>query len=314
MRVRRLVLACLPAFLLLPALAAPDSASAARLVVGMGDQKHQMFSDPRFAALGLKKARIVVPYDTIDNQDWELGVTDNWLAAAQAAGVEPLVTFSHSWRTPKHLPSVRQFRRIFRQFRARYPHVRVYTPWNEANHSSQPTARSPRRAAQYYNEVRRYCRGCRIVAADVLDQRNLAKWIRTFRRYAKGKPRLWGLHNYVDANRRVPLKRSSTAKFLNLVPGEVWLTEAGGIVQFLSYKYDERRAARATARTFQLARMSKRIKRLYLYHWQADAIENPRWDSGLLNADGSPRLGFRELVRQLTRINGGRLPGNPWIY
>ena len=44
-----------------------------------------------------------------------------------------------------------------------------YLTWNEANHCSQPTCRNPERAAQYYLALRKHCRGCRIVAADLLD-------------------------------------------------------------------------------------------------------------------------------------------------
>ena len=47
--------------------------------------------------------------------------------------------------------------------------------------------------------MRRDCRSCRIVAADVLDSRDMLGWIKTFKRYAP-KARIWGLHNYKDAN------------------------------------------------------------------------------------------------------------------
>ena len=63
----------------------------------------------------------------------------------------------------------REFRRAFKAFRRTYPEVHEYSPWNEANHRSQPTFNNPRRAASYYNVVRAECRGCKIVAADVLD-------------------------------------------------------------------------------------------------------------------------------------------------
>ena len=40
------------------------------------------------------------------------------------------------------------------------------------------------------------------MAADVLDTSNMSRCLKRFRRYAKGSPRLWGLHNYGDVNRR----------------------------------------------------------------------------------------------------------------
>ena len=44
------------------------------------------------------------------------------------------------------------------KFRERYPWVRDYLTWNEANHCSQPTCRNPKRAAQYYLALRKHCR------------------------------------------------------------------------------------------------------------------------------------------------------------
>ena len=98
-----------------------------------------------------------------------------------AAGIEPMVAFNHSRsdqcpKKPCVLPSVGQYARAFRAFYAKYPWVRTYQPWNEANHQSQPTGKNPKRAAQYYNVVRSRCHGCTITAADVLDATNLKRW------------------------------------------------------------------------------------------------------------------------------------------
>ena len=49
--------------------------------------------------------------------------------------------------------------------------------------------------------MRASCRGCTIVAADLLDSSNIRRYIAAFLKKAKGKPRLWGLHNYTDTNR-----------------------------------------------------------------------------------------------------------------
>ena len=43
--------------------------------------------------------------------------------------------------------------------------LRRLNSWNEANHGSQPTYRHPRRAAGFYNALRRVCRGCNVAAA-----------------------------------------------------------------------------------------------------------------------------------------------------
>ena len=175
----------------------------------------------------------------------------------------------------------------------------MFQPWNEANSQSQPTA--PWRtgapaAARYYNVVKRFCRGCTVTAADLLDtsKRTLSRWLAQFRRYANGAPRLWGLHNYGDANRRSGM----TAWFLRQVPGNVWLTETGGIVYFrdskgtVRFRYDEARAAVAIKRCFDIARRERsRVKQLYLYQWSKDFPAN-RFDAGLVRDDGTPRPGY----------------------
>ena len=127
---------------------------------------------------------------------------------------------------------MRQYTRAFKAFRARWPQVKVVNPWNEANHRSQPTFKNPKRAAQFYNVVRKNCRGCKIVAADVIDEVNMERWLKVFKRTAK-KPRIWGLHNYRDTNKRKGQQLGGTKRLLKAVKGEVWLTETGGIVKFV---------------------------------------------------------------------------------
>ncbi len=62
---------------------------------------------------------------------------------------------------------------------------------------------SPKLAARYYEVLRRArCKGCKVMAADVLDSSNVKTYLREFLRRTKGKGRIWGLHNYKDVNRR----------------------------------------------------------------------------------------------------------------
>ena len=71
--------------------------------------------------------------------------------------------------------------------------------------------------------------------------------------------------------------------------GDVWLTEASGIVQFGSgFPFNVNRAAAANKCMFTIAKLNKRIKRLYVFGWGAGGT----FDSGLLNADGTPRPGY----------------------
>jgi hypothetical protein len=122
----------------------------------------------------------------------------------------------------------------------------------------------------------------------------MARWVSQFRRYARGTPRLWGLHNYTDTNKRTGL----TGAFLGMVPGKVWLTETGGIVAFreasgrVRFRHNERRAATALRRTFSLVRKyRRRTTRLYVYQWSIDFRGN-RFDAGLVRANGKPRPGY----------------------
>ena len=297
----RLLLLCLPALAGL-ALAAPASAARAP-IVGIGDQNSHMFSDPAFRSLGVKHSRLALAWNW--NRDpYTLAQTDAWMAAAQSAGVRPLIAFNRDWsdrRGHRRLPSLRAYRRSFRAFRARYPQVRDFSAWNEANHSTQPTYRKPKAAARFYNAMRASCPRCTIVAADVLDSRNMVPWLKEFRRHAR-KPKIWGLHNYQDANNGTS---DGTRELLKAVRGQIWLTETGGIPRLKPQPGSTGRGRRTTlagqaaavGRVYRLARLSRRIARIYFYEWQAQPRN--RWDSAFVNADGTLRPAYYALKRGL---------------
>lgn len=265
----------------------PD-AGQSRPVVGLGDQQAAMFTDPRFRKLGIEHVRLVVSYDAVA-VDFERDLTDTWLKKAQQAGVEPFITFGHSRVHPEKLPSVAEFRRAFRAFRERYPKVRVYASWNEINHASQPTHDRPERAADYYNVVKSACDGCTVLAGDVLDQPGMARYVKRYRRHLDGAPRIWGLHNYADANR---FRDSGLGELLRTVKGDVWLTETGGIVRFgRSFPHDEQRAARAVKFVLALAKKTPRVLRVFLYNWTGTPPDD-RFDAGLIAPDGSARPAY----------------------
>jgi hypothetical protein len=286
-------------------------AAAGAFTIGMSDQKVGMWQDPRFEQLGIKQVRLLMAYDSVLSGDFSR--YDQWMAAAAARGADVLLTINHHSRHPERLPTAAQYRRVVRVLRKRYPWVTTMSAWNEANHSSQPTYRRPRRAAQYYNIMLEECQGCRVVAADVLDQSNMLPWLATFKRYANS-PRIWGLHSYQDSNHFRPLNATGTRQLLRAVKGEVWLTEAGGIVRF-SARYPggprgEARAARAVQHTFEVASMSSRIKRVYLYHWNADP-KFLTWDSAFVAANGRARPALDVLRKELNRQRKGRAPALP---
>ena len=293
--------------LLVAALLAPAGAHAAP-VVGMGDQKPDMFADARFHELGLRHARLQVAWDW-ERTGWQVDELDAWLGAARRAGVEPLVTFGHSRVRRRSLPEPFRFVAAFRRFRARYPWVRTFATWNEVNHGGEPTFRRPGYVVAYWKGIRRACPTCTILAGELLDAPNMVGWVREFRRQAGEEPRLWGLHNYLDANR---FRTGGTRRLLRAVRGGVWLTEVGGLIARRSadgrlqrgrIKLDESPAHAARVTRFvldELVSLSPRLSRVYLYHWNA-RTRLDTWDSAFITPGGRERPAYRVLERFLER-------------
>jgi len=276
---------------------AAATAHAAHTIVGMGEQSPEMFQDPRFHATGIRNARLLVPWDVIKEGGWPLNAADLWLQRAHRDGIDPLVSFGHSMDPKRQLklPSVGRYTAAFKAFRARYPWVREFSTWNEANlGSKQPTGRHPRRTAVFYRALKKHCRGCKIVAVELLVTSNwrMYRWIHAFRNRAGGGRLTFGLHNYPDVTRLVGIR---TRNFLRRVRNaEIWITETGGIVRHRNFKYDESRADKVVRHVFKLVAALPRVKRLYLYNWQYDG--NVRWDSGFLGQDGTERKAYFALL------------------
>lgn len=284
----------------------------AKYRVGIGEQNAAMFSQERWQDLKLKRVRFIVPWDWYKHE-YERNAVANYMANARLHRQDVLVTFTASrgcyngkrYRKSRRgckAPSKRQYRSSFRRFDNRYKWVRTYSAWNEVNHVSQPTYRKPGLAVRYYDVLRkeRKRRRFRVMAADVLDISNMERYLRKFMRKAKGSPRLWGLHNYGDVNRK---RTKYTVQMLDTVPGEVWLTETGGQVRFAGVKkfrkYSEKRARNATKWMFKIANrydskrrgLRSKITRLFVYKWFGEE-RGARFDAGLMDPDGSPRKAF----------------------
>jgi hypothetical protein len=278
-----------------------SAAPAQALTVGIADNKPDMFLDPRFAAAGISQARLSVGWDALSSP-WQTEQLDQWLNAARAAHVDPLVSFGHSRTDRRKLPSPERFLFEFRRFRARYPWVTTFATWNEANHCGEPTCHRPQLVAAYYKALRRECRQCRILAAEVLDMPNMVSWVRSFRRAAHQEPRYWGLHNYIDANRA---RTTGTRRMLHAVKGQVWFTETGGIVRRtnrhkVTFPESAKHAATATNFLFKkLVPLSRRVTRVYIYQWNAQA-SGMTWDSALIGPTGRPRPAFNVVERVLS--------------
>jgi hypothetical protein len=283
-------------------------------MVGFGDEQPRMFVSPYFTALHVHIARLMVSWDAALNHRSDLPRADLWVRAAEQAGVQPLIALSYSRGcysskgTVPHLarcalPSVSTYQRAFVALRKHYPEISTWSVWNEENHRSQPTHNNPRRAAEFYKVVRANCQGCTIVAADVLDQPRFIDWVKRFRRYAGNGPAIWGLHNYEDTNNHT---NRGTRAMLRAVPGEVWLTETGGIVHFPHRPFNPKRAAVAVQYMLSLTRLSTRIKRLYVYQWTG-AHFTDRFDAGITGPDGQPRPAYY-VIRQYLSSHPQEMP------
>ncbi len=299
-------------------LAVPASAHGA-LAIGIGENNPQMFSDPLFSQLDAKHARVVVSWNVMTRRgDDEIVRISQYLSAARAAGVRPLVSFEHARgdasicnkaknrrKAQCKLPTAKAYEKNLRLFKATFPEVRDVIAWNEINHFTQPTYRSPKAAARFTQIARKVFKGGTVVAADILDQadntrakrptfRSATRYIAQFRRFYKGPRKICGVHNYSDINRF----RSTGTKAIIKALGckQIWLTEAGGIYKFAGFKASQARQLKATKYMFKLARANKRIKRLYVYTWFGGVTS--RFDAGLV-AGGKARKAYGEVRKRI---------------
>jgi hypothetical protein len=289
-------------------LAQPAFASA-HVLIGIGDNKPAMFTDPRFLALGIKQVRYDIPWNAIEVRTDRAELAD-WLGNAHADGLTPLISFDHISVHGKgrKLPSVAAFSRAFKAFRKAYPWVTQFVTWDEANYYLEATSTNPKRAAQFYLALRKDCPACTILAADVLDVPRtegfpLASWTHEFIHYAHTQPAYWGLNNYVGANR---LETGTTEALLHAVRGKIWFAETGGIVSrhnhsSVGFPQNAKHAAKVDRFILRkLVKLSPRIRRVYFYEWNA-VTSHDAWDSALISAAGKVRPAYDVLANTLLR-------------
>ena len=272
--------------------------------IAFSDNRPETLLDRRFRAMGIRRVRKLVPYDDVENGGQALAELDAWFRNARRTGVEPLVSFYRSSRDEQRLPTVGEFRSHFRRFNERYPWVRLFSTWNEANFAAaQPTGRDPERTARFYRALRRECAGgrCTVLAADFRADGSAesAGWLRTFKRGIGAGPHIWGLVAYPDVNR---LDDSRTREFLRATKGPVWVVEVGAIHFFgTGLRPSIPRQTRVMRYlTTVYPRVSPRLKRMYVYHWRA-APGDTLFDSALLSAEGEPRPAYEIFTSALRK-------------
>jgi len=288
-------------------LVVPASAPAkTNVVVGIGDQSPAMFSNTYWQQLQLKRTRYFVHWNAIDNPT-ELAETDAFVNAAKARGVGVLLHLSSNDLRPKKgkLPSRNKYKSAAKRLVERYRPLGVkdWGVWNEANHVTQETYKSPKRAAQFYKAFRAIkCSSCNVVALDVLDQVGVTTYIKRWLRHAGSaarKAKIIGIHNYSEVNRlrnKGSNKYPGTRRIINAVrkknrTARYWYTETGALTKFGDgFPCSDTRPVKTIKHMFKLTkRFDRYVQRLYSYNWTGLATCDVRFDAGLTYANGEPR-------------------------
>ena len=210
----------------------------------MSDQQASTFTNPLYAPLKLKVARYIAPYD-VTSEPAEKRKLDSWIHNAKIAKQTMLISFEHSRTQAKYnkAPSRRDLHEgaegVQEEVRPKFD----ITPWNEVNVCQAPgrmegqpakickSATGPKLVAQYYSAAKSVFAGRKIIAIDILDGFNVGgavSYLRKFKKYVKGTPKYWGIHNYSDTNRGSTSRTSRLIKEISNKKAEIWLTETGG--------------------------------------------------------------------------------------
>ena len=270
-------------------------ASAGAVVVGIGDNSPAFLTDPRFIALGIREARLIVPWNTGVTRSgvWRSAIAA-WLRAAATDRVIPLVSFAGTGPAP---PSLAAYTQAVRRFVAEFPTVQRFTAWNEPDWVYRPAlSRHPRLAASYYNALSAACPTCLVLAGDLyLPGPQLAPWLRQYAAALHKRPVAWALHDYYDVHHR------STAQLrvmLRYTSGQIWLDETGGVETRRNWHLATPAQAAANEQfLFSTASRYPRVSRIYHYQWQVTTTGG--WDSALIGPDGQVRPAYNVLARFL---------------
>jgi hypothetical protein len=300
----RRLLPLLLALLLLAVTAPGAGALVPRQVFGIGNvgpDPQATFADPALKALHPRATRLIADWNVARTPGPERDRVDAWVHAALRARLKPLLSFQ-GFKSRRRAPTVHQYQLAVRAAVRRWPQVREWQAWNEANHPTQPaTYRHPRRAARYALALEAECWTCTVlpVTLQLSRSQSTRRWVAAWLAEYGHAPRIWALHGYSDANRATYDRLSWFMRTYR--HGRVWITETGALAKFAqTFPYDLRRQRRATRYVFGAAtRFRHRVDRLYWWQWRgASRPRHVRWDSGLLDARGRPRPAYRVALAQ----------------
>jgi hypothetical protein len=292
---------------------APRAHASSSYMTGLGDEDAHMFRNGLWLRLHTRIVRYIAPYDAAVHRD-SLNRAITFIQGAEATHQKVLVAFYHSEHTPTKLPSVAQYQHDVGKFVKKFPNVKQYQAWDEANRGNVAHAFSSPSAgatARYYQALIRVCHGCTAIGLDVLDAANIGPTLTYISEFKHEighlrtvMPKIWGLHNYSDINR---MESWRTRELVHAFGGQVWLTETGGLVKF-GGAYPNRngsgltRAAKVLKYMFRVAGSQSQIKRLYIYNWLG-GNNSTRFDAGLTNSREQPRAGYVVVCKQLHAVS-----------
>jgi hypothetical protein len=302
---RRTTAAAVAAFV---ALALPAPAHAA-LTLGIADSDSATFTDPAWPGLRVRLARAVAPWDVALTDPAAAAGTpagdrraefDRWAAGAQAAGVQPLVTFESSLDPARPgAPSLDDYATAMRAFVTTYPSVRDLAPWNEPNyrHPGNPYADRPADAAALWGALTAACPGCTVAAGEFAGIPG-DPYVAAYRSaLGAASPAVWAFHAHVDS---IDPTAPATRFYAGALPAgaRLWIDEAG------AYFRDEKgnmlgdaAQSAGTSRLLGLPSIAPRLERLYYYNLSNQCSTAARCaiqDRGLVAPspfDGTP-LGY----------------------
>jgi hypothetical protein len=265
--IKRTLIAILAIFALLPVLQAQ-----AGPITGIADENLEDWSPgiwSSFNATGVNQVRHIVPWNVAMGgpvHAADLAETENWINAAQAKGLQILISFRYEYCTdqtkaelesegrtcPGALPpSAAEYLTAVGRFREKFPQIATYTAWNEPNHTHASKyapgqdanpAKFPWLAAAYWINLNFVCNlpkygpSCTVIGGDFLDPNGNGEAFKSYINSYKAtlaesgvSPSTWAIHPYTAAE--TGNWGLVDTKFMNLTENKpVWFTEVGGMV------------------------------------------------------------------------------------
>ncbi|MFM8761985.1 MAG: hypothetical protein ACKOFC_01770 [Solirubrobacterales bacterium] len=292
--------------LVIGAVLAP-AASAAPPKIGLADQNASAYANPLFKVMGITYGRVTIPWNAATTTGFRRDDADNVINAMKADGVEPVAVIGSR---DSGRPSMAAYKRAAAALVKRYPTVKYWAPWNEANLTAF-TKRDPKMVAGWTRILQAACKKatprCSVASPTVLDETSIGPWFQQYLSYLprSARPKVWLMHNYMDANRFRVKNGKPFLVAARKARAQVWIVETGGLIRGNGKNARKWRKGQAQqVKVFKwltgpLPRQYPVVKRIYIYQWQAPPRGN--WDSGILSPDGFPREVYGTMVDYLKK-------------